>query len=134
MNSELEYHALTVSVYNGTSYWNKHQKDIESVYAHIKRYCHRHCHVFIFTKENSDSELRFKEQFENRKAKPEVEPQPTYTIWFRDGGGRQEGLTEDQMRKQSERYSFDADEVVESGELTFIDELGEEIGGCFKTN
>ena len=56
----------------------------------------------------------------------------TYTIWFQDGGGRQENLTEDQMRKQSERFDFDADEVVESGEVTFIDEFGEEVGGCFK--
>lgn len=55
-----------------------------------------------------------------------------YTIWFQDGGGRQEYLNEEQMRKQSERYSFDADEVVESDEVTFIDELGEEVGGCFK--
>ena len=61
---ELEYHALTVDVHDGTSYWNKRQKDIESVYAHLKRYCHRHCHVFIFTKDKG-GELRLKEQIKN---------------------------------------------------------------------
>mgnify|MGYP003646134372 FL=1 len=66
----------------------------------------------------------------------------TFTIWFQDGGGRQEFLSEDQMRKAAERFSFDADEVVESGE-TWIWENGVEpynspswnsediCGGCF---
>ena len=56
----------------------------------------------------------------------------TYTIWFRDGGGRQEYLTEERMREQSKRFDFDADEVVESGEVKFLDEDGDEVGGCFK--
>ena len=81
---------------------------------------------------NERLKQKLEQQRKNRETRPEVEPEPTYTIWFQNGGGRQEGLTEDQMRKQSERYSFDADEVVESGEVTFIDELGEEVGGCFK--
>ena len=91
--------------------------------------------IFNPPREVIDDKLKRKieqQRAKNRETRPEVEPQPTYTIWFQDGGGRQEGLTEDQMRKQSERYSFDADEVVESGEVTFIDELGEEVGGCFK--
>jgi len=39
-----------------------------------------------------------------------------FTIWFKDGAGRQEGLTESQMREQSKRFGFDADEVLTKGE------------------
>jgi|9_EtaG_2_1085328.scaffolds.fasta_scaffold17817_5 hypothetical protein len=60
-----EYHALTIDVHNGKSYWNKRQKDIKSVYAHLKRYCKRHCHVFIFKKNQKDSEIRLVEQIQN---------------------------------------------------------------------
>ncbi len=67
----------------------------------------------------------------------------TYTLWFQDGEGRQEFLTEQQMREESERYSFNAEEVVQHGE-TFFWNIGVKpydnprsdsddiCGGCFK--
>ena len=67
----------------------------------------------------------------------------TYTIWFKDGGGRQEFLTEEEMRKQSKIFSFDAEEVIHFGE-TYMWEEGVKpynnprwnsddiCGGCFK--
>ena len=46
----------------------------------------------------------------------------TYTIWFQDGGGRQEFLTEEQMRKQAESVSFDPEEVITKGETWMWEE------------
>ena len=104
--------------------------------------------IFNPPREVIDDKLKRKikqQRAKNRETRPEVEPQPTYTIWFQDGGGRQEGLTEDQMRKQSESFSFDPEEVITTGE-TWIWEEGVEpydnpswnsediCGGCFKTN
>ena len=58
-----------------------------------------------------------------------------YTIWFKDGQGRQEGLTEDQMRKAAVRYDFDAKTVISEGETLMTEDYGETVvGGCFKTN
>ena len=71
--------------------------------------------------------------------------QTTYTIWFGDGGGRQELLTEEQMRKQSELYGFDPEEVIHSGEAYMWTEgiepydnprptSDDVIGGCYRVN
>ena len=71
--------------------------------------------------------------------------QTTYTIWFQDGGGRQEFLTEEQMRKQSRLFNFDPEQVIQFGE-TFMWADGIEpydnprslsddvVGGCYKVN
>ena len=67
----------------------------------------------------------------------------TYCIWFKDGQGREESLSEDQMRKASKRFGFDEEEVINTGE-TWIwangvepynspSAISEDIwGGCFK--
>lgn len=66
-----------------------------------------------------------------------------YTVWFQDGGGNLEFLTEQQMRELSKRYRFDAEEVVNYGE-TFMWAEGVEpydnpswnscdvCGGCYR--
>ncbi len=71
--------------------------------------------------------------------------QTTYTIWFQDGGGRQEFLTEEEMRKQSKIFSFDPEQVIQFGE-TFMWADGIEpydnprsasddvVGGCYRAN
>tara|TARA_R100001510_G_C7609030_1_gene173198 strand:+ start:337 stop:579 length:243 start_codon:yes stop_codon:yes gene_type:complete len=68
---------------------------------------------------------------------------PVYTVWFQDGGGNLELVTEQQMRELSKRYRFDAEEVVNYGE-TFMWNDGVEpydkpsrnspniCGGCYK--
>ena len=84
---------------------------------------------------NERLKQKLEQQRKNRETRPEVEPQPTYTIWFQDGGGRQEGLTEDQMRKAAVRYDFDAKTVISEGETLMTEDYGETVvGGCFKTN
>ena len=94
--------------------------------------------IFNPPREVIDDKLKRKIQerrAKNREARPEVEPQPTYTIWFQDGGGRQEYLTEDQMRKAAVRYDFDAKTVISEGETLMTEDHGETVvGGCFKTN
>ena len=67
----------------------------------------------------------------------------TYCIWFKDGEGRKESLSEDQMRKAAKRFGFDEEEVINTGE-TWIwangvepynspSAISEDIcGGCFK--
>ena len=74
-----------------------------------------------------------------------MEKKAIYTIWFADGGGRQESLTEEEMRKQSKIFSFDAEEVIHFGE-TYMWPEGIEpydnprptsddvVGGCYKVN
>ena len=92
--------------------------------------------IFNPPREVIDDKLKRKieqQRAKNRETKPEVEPQPTYTIWFQDGGGRQEGLTEDQMRKAAVRYDFDAKTVISEGETLMTEDHGETVvGGCFK--
>ena len=69
--------------------------------------------------------------------------EPVYTVWFQDGGGNLEFLSEQQMREQAKRYRFDAEEVINYGE-TFMWNEGVEpydnpssqsddiCGGCYK--
>tara|TARA_R100000234_G_scaffold17279_1_gene9479 strand:- start:688 stop:879 length:192 start_codon:yes stop_codon:yes gene_type:complete len=57
----------------------------------------------------------------------------TYTIWFADGQGRQELLTESEMRKAAERFDFDANSVISEGSTVMTEDQGETVvGGCFK--
>ena len=63
----------------------------------------------IFDHDDFEEAVSLEDQIENT----------TYTIWFQDGEGDQEFLTEQQMRKESERYSFDAEDVVQFGEVFF---------------
>ena len=57
----------------------------------------------------------------------------TYTIWFADGQGRQELLTESEMRKAAERFDFDAKSVMSEGSTVMTEDQGETVGGgCFK--
>ncbi len=73
MSEVSEYHALTVDVKNGKTYWNQSQKDVKAVHAHLKRYCNRHCHVFIFTKNNNeDGDLILKEHIKNYNGKRSI--------------------------------------------------------------
>tara|TARA_R100001126_G_C4868524_1_gene171685 strand:+ start:395 stop:655 length:261 start_codon:yes stop_codon:yes gene_type:complete len=73
----------------------------------------------------------------------------TYTIWFSDSPGHQdphlENISEEKMIELSDRYGFDAEEVIHFGE-TFMWAEGIEpyenprstsddvVGGCYKLN
>ena len=61
----------------------------------------------------------------------------TYTVWFRDGGGRQEFLTESEMRKAAEKFDFDAKNVISEGSSVMTERTGEGlivVGGCFRVD
>jgi len=59
----------------------------------------------------------------------------TYTLWFRDGQGSQDFLTEAEMRVQAERFNFSADDAINSRSgAVMTDEDGDNIGGCYKDN
>lgn len=55
-----------------------------------------------------------------------------FTIWFQDGQGRQCLLDESDLREAAHRFGFCADEVLSNGEVLFLDDAGDEIGGVFK--
>ncbi len=55
-----------------------------------------------------------------------------FTMWFQDGGGRTAIHGRRELRLFAKRYSFDADEVINQGETSMLDEDDETIGGVFK--
>ena len=55
-----------------------------------------------------------------------------FTMWFQDGGGRTDIHGRQELRLFAERYSFDADEVINKGETSMLDENEQIIGGVFK--
>lgn len=55
-----------------------------------------------------------------------------WTIWFQDGQGRQCILDESGLREAAYRFGFCADEVLRNGEVSFLDDDGDEIGGVFR--
>ena len=73
----------------------------------------------------------------------------TYTIWFSDSPGHQDGylenISEEKMIELSDRYGFDAEEVINYGE-TYMWPEGIEpydnprptsddvVGGCYRVN
>ena len=75
--------------------------------------------------------------------------QTTYTIWFSDSPGHQdgylEGVSEEKMIELSDRYGFDPEEVIYSGEAYMWTEgiepydnprptSDDVIGGCYRVN
>ena len=85
-----------------------------------------------------------------RDHRKKVEAQSTaYTIWFSDSPGHQdgylEGISEEKMIELSDRYGFDAEEVINHGE-TYMWPEGTEpydnprptsddvVGGCYRVN
>ena len=55
-----------------------------------------------------------------------------FIMWFQDGGGRTAIHGRRELRQFAKRYSFDADEVINQGETSMLDEDGDTIGGVFK--
>ena len=61
-----------------------------------------------------------------------AEREITYCIWFRDGQGSQDFLTEAEMRVQAERFNFSADDAINSRSgAVMTDEDGQNLGGCY---
>ena len=54
-----------------------------------------------------------------------------YTMWFKDGSGREMFMDKD-VDDYAKRFDFDAQELRSQGEVDFIDEYGDIVGGVFK--
>jgi hypothetical protein len=63
-----------------------------------------------------------------RIAKPKSQTNTWYTMWFKDGGGRKMFMDKD-VEDYAKRFDFDAKELRSQGEVDFIDEFGDIVGG-----
>ena len=45
---KITYHALTIGVESGKTYWNKSATNYQQLIEHLKRYLKRDCHVVIY--------------------------------------------------------------------------------------
>jgi len=56
----------------------------------------------------------------------------TYLLWFSGGwDNRQHIFGESDLHKAADRYSFNADEVINYGETYMYDDVGVIVGGCY---
>jgi len=55
-----------------------------------------------------------------------------FTMWFEDGEGRKTIWGRRELRKYAKQYEFDADEVINKGEIEMRYGDGEVCGGVFR--
>jgi len=55
----------------------------------------------------------------------------SYTIWFRDGGSRNENVREKDLLEYSKRYSFDLDSLLTLSDIDFFED-GSIVGGIYR--
>jgi len=63
--SNEKYHAVTICVHSGKTYWNKSQDSLDGIYDHLKRYCNRDCHVAIYKQKAERKPLEFIKHISN---------------------------------------------------------------------
>ena len=62
-----------------------------------------------------------------------VDREITYRIWFSDGQGSQDFLSEGEMRVQAEIFNFSAEDAISSPSgAVMVDEDGNSVGGCYR--
>tara|TARA_R110002110_G_scaffold186982_1_gene394347 strand:- start:992 stop:1216 length:225 start_codon:yes stop_codon:yes gene_type:complete len=47
-SKNVTYHALTIGVASGKTYWNKSSENYQELIKHLRRYLKRDCHVVIY--------------------------------------------------------------------------------------
>ena len=50
---KITYHALTIGIESGKTYWNKSATNYQQLIEHLKRYLKRNCHVVIYRDNNN---------------------------------------------------------------------------------
>lgn len=52
-SKNITYHALTIGIKSGKTYWNKSAANYQQLIKHLRRYLKRDCHVVIYRDNNN---------------------------------------------------------------------------------